>query len=493
MTLQQTPADHPVKTAHSQTTLLEILTVFFRDSRRIGVVFLLCLAVTVVVSFLPSKKYTSDAALLLRLGREYVYTPEVGDPNAATPVAYDRDQILVAEAKILTSREITSAVLDTMGATEIYPKLASLAPDQQKSAALLSLERSLDAELLKGSNLMQISFTHTQPETAARVLEQVVDAYLKRRSVIFASAAYGTAEADFVARAMQLNSAEAKLAKLKSERGIRAFGEEQTLLLAQRNALEIRQADTVFALAQAKGRASALSSSMNTVSSDVTLSSETQRSDAVENARKLLLDLTLKERDLSAKFLDGNLGLQDVRADIARTREFIADLEANPIRTVRTGRSPTRDLVESDLLRTVADRQQAQAGERVLSAQRAAVERRLTAFAATERELASMEREVRFAEVNYDAAAKRLRDEQATEDLDRKRRSNVSIVQAPVVPLQGKSLQPVILLVGGFLSLCAALLAAFVTALMRDTFLTPDQAERHLGLPMLAAIPEAKA
>lgn len=493
MTLQQTPADHPVKTVHSQTTLLEILTVFFRDSRRIGVVFLLCLAVTVVVSFLPSKKYTSDAALLLRLGREYVYTPEVGDPNAATPVAYDRDQILVAEAKILTSREITSAVLDTMGATEIYPKLASLAPDQQKSAALLSLERSLDAELLKGSNLMQISFTHTQPETAARVLEQVVDAYLKRRSVIFASAAYGTAEADFVARAMQLNSAEAKLAKLKSERGIRAFGEEQTLLLAQRNALEIRQADTVFALAQAKGRASALSSSMNTVSSDVTLSSETQRSDAVENARKLLLDLTLKERDLSAKFLDGNLGLQDVRADIARTREFIADLEANPIRTVRTGRSPTRDLVESDLLRTVADRQQAQAGERVLSAQRAAVERRLRAFAATERELASMEREVRFAEVNYDAAAKRLRDEQATEDLDRKRRSNVSIVQAPVVPLQGKSLQPVILLVGGFLSLCAALLAAFVTALMRDTFLTPDQAERHLGLPMLAAIPEAKA
>lgn len=495
MTLPQapTPVDPMGHTLNSKTTLLEILTAFFRDSRRIALVLFLCLTVTTIVSFLPSKKYTSDAALLLRLGREYVYTPEVGDPNAATPVAYDREQILVAEAKILTSREITSTVLDALGATEIYPGLASLPLEKQKNVALQSLERSLDAELLKGSNLMQVSFTHTQPDMAARVLEQVVDAYLKRRSVIFASAAYGTAEADFVARAMQLNSAETKLAKLKSERGIRAFGEEQTLLLAQRNALEIRQADTVFALAQAKGRASALAGSMDAVKGDVTLSSETQRSDAVENARKLLLDLSLKERDLGAKFLDGNLGLQDVRADIARTREFIADLDANPPRTVRTGRSPARDLVESDLIRTVADRQQAQAGERVLSVQRAAVERRLTAFAATERELASMEREVRFAEVNYDSAAKRLRDEQAMEDLDRKHRSNVSIVQAPVVPLQGKSLQPIILLVGGFLSLCAALFTAFVSALMRDTFLTPNQAERHLGLPMLTSIPEARA
>ena len=224
-------------------------------------------------------------------------------------------------------------------------------------------------------------------------------------------------------------------------------------------------------------------------SGEVTLFSETQRSDAIENARKLLLDLTLKERDLSSKYVDDNLAVQDVRADIRRTTDFIAELEARPTRTVRSGRSPARDVAESELLRTEADMQQARSATSTLAIQRAAIDKRLAVFAAAEVELPALERERKFAEVNYEAAAKRLRDEQALEDLDRQRRTNVSVVQAPAVPLQGKSMQPIILLVGAFLSLCAALLTAFLSALLRDTFLTPSQLERRLGLPVLAAVP----
>lgn len=475
--------------AEGSAALLEMLSIFFRDSRRIGAVFLLCMLLTLVVSLLPQKKYTSDAALLLRLGREYVYTPEIGEASSGSPVAYDREQTMLAETKILTSREIKLAVLDKMGVAQIYPQLTSGNADAQRNAALLNFEKALDAELLKGSNLMQVSFTHSDPVIAAKVLSEVIDAYLQRRSVIFASSAYGTAEADFVLRTIQLNVAEAKLAALKNERRIRAFGEEQSLLLAQRNTLELRQADADLLLAQAGGRTSSLSRSLNALSGDVTLFSETQRSEALESARKLLLDLTLKERDLSAKYVDSNLSVQDARADIKRTSDFIAELEAHPTRTVRSGRSPARDVAESELLRTMADTQQARAGTSTLAAQRAAIDKRLAVFAAAEVELPALERERKFAEVNYEAAAKRLRDEQALEDLDRQRRSNVSIVQAPAVPLQGKSVRSLVLLVGTFLSLCAALLTAFLSALLRDTFLTPSQVERRLGLPILAAVP----
>jgi uncharacterized protein involved in exopolysaccharide biosynthesis len=141
----------------------------------------------------------------------------------------------------------------------------------------------------------------------------------------------------------------------------------------------------------------------------------------------------------------------------------------------------------------MADKQQARAASLAVTSQRAAIEERLAIFAAADNELPGLERERRFAEVNYDAAAKRLRDEQALEDLDRKRLTNVSIVQAPVRPLQAKSLQPVILIVGTFLSVCAALLTAFLSALFRDTFLTPAQVERRLGLPLLAAVPKGVA
>ena len=159
------------------------------------------------------------------------------------------------------------------------------------------------------------------------------------------------------------------------------------------------------------------------------------------------------------------------------------------MRLVRSGRSPARDVVESDLLRTLADQQQAGASTQSLSAERAAVDRRLADLAASAAELKTLERERRLAEENFDAAAKGLRDEMAMAELDRERRSNVSIVQAPRVPLAAKSLVPVILLVGVFLSLCAALLTAFFLALWRDTFLTPEQVEETLGVPILATVP----
>jgi uncharacterized protein involved in exopolysaccharide biosynthesis len=471
------------------TSLLEVLTFVFRDGRRIFLVLLSGLILTVVASLLSPKKYTSEADLLLRLGREYVYTPEVGDPNTSTPITYDREQTLLAESKILTSRDLKMAVLDGMGVAKVYPFLAGMTAEKQRTAALQLFETALDAELLKGSNLMQVSFSHADPKMAAEVLGRVIDAYLQRRSAIFASAAYDAAEADFVARTIQLNAAESNLATVKDARSIRVFAEEQSLLLSQRNALEQRQAESAQVLAQASARAASLRSSLKGVSADVTLSSENQRSEAVESARKLLLDLKLKDRDLSSKFFDNSPAVVDVRADIERTNAYIKELESKSVNLVRKGRSPTRDVVESELLRTMADAQQARAGSAALVTQHAAIDKRLATFAQTERELPALERERRFAEVNYDAAAKRLRYEQSLEDLDKKRRSNISIVQAPAVPLTGKSLRAIILVTGTFLSICAALLTAFLSAVLRDTFLTPEQVERKLGLPQLASLP----
>ncbi|MBL8330139.1 MAG: hypothetical protein JNJ71_14950 [Rubrivivax sp.] len=472
------------------TPLRELLTHAFRDRRRIALTFAAGMLLTVLASMVPSTKYTSEAALLLRLGREYIYTPEVGDAQTGAPMAYDREQTLMAEARILSSRDLKEKVIDKLGLGRIYPNLADGDAAPRREAAVLAFERALQADLLKGSNLMQVSFTHPNPQIAAQVLSELIDAYLAKRSVIFASAGHGTAEADFIKRTIQLNAAEERIATLKRERGIRAFGEEQTLLLAQRNALEQKQSDTTLALSQSSSRAQALRAAVASASGDVTLSSETQRSEAMDSGRRTLLDLRLKERDLSSRFAETHPSVVDVRADIARTEDFLRELESRPVRTQKTGRNPTRDVAESELLRSQAEQKQAAAGAAVLSRQREQLDQRLATFADSERELQALERERRLAESNYEAAAKRWRDELALEELDRKRRSNVSIVQPPLVPLKGTSIAPLILVVGTVLSLGAAALVAFLSALWRDTFLSPEQVERELGIPVLASVPE---
>ncbi len=476
-----------------RTTLRDLLTIAFHDRKRIGVALLAGLLLTLIVVAAMPKKYTADASLLLRLGREYLYTPETGDPSTAQPLPYDREQTLVAEAKILTSLDVMQSVVTKMGVANIYPGITTnrTATPLEQSQAVMALERAIDADLLKGSNLLQVSFSHEDAATSAAVLDQIIESYLAKRTQVFSSTSNGQAEAELGARRIQLNTAEARLAGFKQERGIRSFAEEQSLLLSQRSEIERRQSDIHLALAQADGRKAALASQLGQIPAEVKLSSETSRGEAAESARKLLLELKLKEREASTKFFDSEAQVQDAHADISRVNEHLSMLEAQPPQAVRTGRSPVRDGAESDLVKSSADLSQSQSGLAALAAQRAATDKRLVLLSQSESELRTLERERRLAEVQYDAAAKRLRDERVLTDLDSQRKSNVSVVQRPSVPTQAQSKRGLTLVLGVILSIGAALFTAFLSALWRDTFLTPADVQRELGLPLLGAIPAA--
>ena len=55
------------------SSLRDSLTMFFYDRRRILAVLFVGLLLTAGASFMAPKKYSAEADLLLRLGREYIY------------------------------------------------------------------------------------------------------------------------------------------------------------------------------------------------------------------------------------------------------------------------------------------------------------------------------------------------------------------------------------------------------------------------------------
>ncbi len=442
----------------------------WQDRYRVGVVLCGGLLITLVLAMSASKRYTAEASLLLRLGREYMYTPEVGDANGRTPLAYDREQTIQSETRILLSRDVLEAAVARLGAARIYPALAGGAEsqDNQSNQAVLLLEKSLDAELLKGTNLMQIQLKHADPQIAASTLSALIEAYLKKRQTVFASADGKLIEEDHKASEARLHAVEAKIAEFKHLHGLVAFSEEQSLLLAQRSALALKRSDVVLSQAQSGGRVAALRGRLGVVPAQVTLSSETQRSDAAESALKLLMDLKLKERDVSAKFADSEPLVQDVRRDIELTSDHIKTLRNDPPRSVKVGRSVVRDAAETDLEHALADQGQAVAGAQTLTASLNSVNKRLRELTDIEGQWLQLQRQQKLAESDFETAARRLRDDRITSQLDRQRQSNVSVVQAPKVPLEGKSARGAIFGVGGALSLAAALLTTFMSAWSRQ-------------------------
>jgi uncharacterized protein involved in exopolysaccharide biosynthesis len=453
----------------------EIRAEFWLDRYRIGGVLAAGLLLTAVAAALATKRYTAEASLLLRLGREYMYTPEVGDAAGRTPLAYDREQTIQSETRILLSRDVLESAVNKVGAATLFPGLVNKPGPGQRDQAVLQLERALDAELLKGTNLMQVQLKLADPQVAALALSAVIDAYLHKRQSVFSGATGKGAEAEYRAQETRLQGLETRMAEFKQTHGFIALSEEQSLLLAQRNALEAKEAELVLSQAQTAGRAASIKGRLGQVPAEVTLSSETLRSEATESALKLLMDLKLKERDASSKYADTEPVVQDIRQDINLTLSQLKALKADPPRTQKVGRSPVRDATETDLEHTLADQSQAKAGRATLSAHLSSTDKRLQKLAGVELQWRALEREHRLAEADYEAAAKRLRDERVMADLDRQRQSNVSVVQAPKPPLEGRSARAAIVGVGTALSLAAALLTAFVSSLWRQQAKAPKQ------------------
>ena len=119
--MDQTRFERAAWAPDNRVSLRDVLTVAFHDRKRIGAALLLGMLLTALAVVLVPKKYTAEASLLLRLGREYLYTPEVGDPNTAQPVSYDREQTMLAEAKILTSTDVIDGVVKNLSLPRSTP------------------------------------------------------------------------------------------------------------------------------------------------------------------------------------------------------------------------------------------------------------------------------------------------------------------------------------------------------------------------------------
>lgn len=217
--------------------------------------------------------------------------------------------------------------------------------------------------------------------------------------------------------------------------------------------------------------------------------SETTRDDTLDTARGALLDLRLKEGEATAKFTDRNPVVVDIRNQIRRAEQLVRDIEAQKKDIVRMGRNPVRDTVETDLIRFQGQQQSAQASKVVLTKQLESINDQLSALSRQQPKLDELMRERQIADNTYQGYVKKLEESKILAELARNANTNVSIVQKALPPVEKKNLQIVILAIGFVLSACIALLVAFLSELLRGTYVSPEKLQRSLGLPVLASIP----
>lgn len=465
----------------------EYLTIFFRYFYRMAAIFLGTVLTVIVAVLLIPPTFEAKSTLMVKLGREYLN--QTGLADRGTMLSLAQEKLLSSEIQILTSPGLLEKTLSAMTVKAVYPDLAESPSGMTalQAAVLKAREKLSVSEVLK-SNVLSVTFEHEDPKVAARFVNTLVDFYKEKHLEVFSdprSTFFVSKLSDFEKK---LKSAETQMEGYKQKNQVFAPEEQRTLLFRQRFELETSLMNARNQIEELDRKIAYLGRQKETRSKDGSSYTITERDSIITNAQTKLLDLQLREQNLLKQYNEGSRLVRDVREEIKLVHAFLKKQEAEISSKTRTG-NPVYMEVEKELIRTRSERGAQAARAAALKEQLAGVEKQIQSFDGLEKEFMTLKRDKEYSETFYRVYQERLEEARISDEMNRQKMANISVIQPAVPPVEkSKPQRTLIVLMGAFLAAVASLGYALASNAFSHRFTSPENAERRLGLPVLATI-----
>ena len=477
-------------------SLPDVLFVLFRHKWKI----LLSTTVGVIVASgvyaLYSPLYESQAKLLVR----YVLDRSAVDPldSRAAAGGPSSESLINSEVEILTSRDLAVQVAETIGAERFLPRNTGGAVSPAAVAGRIRL--GLTATVLKGTNIIVVTYQNHDPELATRVLNELVTRYFTKHLEIHRSA-----EAfEFVSRQtdqvqVRLNQTEEELKRLKTASRIISLSGSATALNAElarcqaaMHTAETERAEQRARLAELEKWLAGTTSAADATHAKAPPQASNEDLRRYQSLVTAVARLRQTDIDLLAKYTPENLLVKLNQAQIETLEHQRQALEkafpglaATASATAASARGTQLDL-PSERARLVA----IEAGIGALKVQMNDIQKLAAEFSAVEPQITELERRKELEETNYKYFAASLEKARVDEALDPSKMPNISVVQRPSTAFRTTDALTKILLgvVGGGVALGIGL--AFLIEMIFDrTVKRPLELATRLQVPLLASIP----
>jgi uncharacterized protein involved in exopolysaccharide biosynthesis len=479
----------------------------FKHKIQIVLFFFATVSAAMIATFLMDPTYEAASRVLVKIGRENLYVPTAaasGNPNSV--ISMNQEAQLNSEIEILTSRALAEEVVNELGPTAIYRELdkksflagifpAVGAPMSKNDAAVLKLQKDLTAEVIRKSNVIQIYYTNKDRDMAALVVNSLVNLYLDRHLDVYKSPQSYTFF-DEQSRLLygKLTMAEDALKTFKEKNNISSLQEQRTLLLQEDSALRTSLNQTESAITEAQNRLKQLHDQIASVPKTIPQGGEANHNPyLISNLQEKLVELELREKDLTLKYTDQSRLVQNVREEISLVRQRLDQLEAKRYEKSNSGVNTTYQRIEEDVFRNEAELKALLAKQTIIGEQRAQCQTRLENLNRFELQLEQLNREVDVNGQNYRLYLTKFEESRISSAMDSQKIANVSLIEPALPPLKPK--RPIVALnlaLGVLLGAFGALGLAFSREYLDDSLERPEQAERVLALPVLASVPQLK-
>lgn len=491
-----------------RSSLRDFLHVLFKHKVKIILFFIATVCTVTIGTFMMKPTYEATSRILVKMGRENLYVPTVPNSNNNPVISTDNEQQINSEIEILNSTSLAKAVVKALGPATIYrglkvqtrAGLASLIPHERPhltaaDMAVLRLEKGLTVDAVKKSNVIQVSYKNHDPNMAARVTNTLVNLYLEQHLHAYKSPeSYSFFERQSRLLKGKLAASEEVLQQFRTENNLSSYQEELKILLEEQGTLRDSLNQTLSQRAETESRIAELRLQMAHTPKTIPLGEELDQNAYVVSALQTkLVELQLKEKQLSAKYTDRNRLVRDVKDEIAMVRRQLQKQEKKQYGKSNSGVNTIYQTLQGDLFQSEANLTAIMAKEKTQRAQLAGYRERLDRINGIKVQLNQLQQQVDVDRQNYRLYLTRFEESRITNAMDKDKITNVSIIESATPPL--KPVSPKVLLnlaLGVFLGAFGALGLAFFTEYLDDSIEKPEQAETALGIPVLTSVPELK-
>jgi len=506
-----------------QYTVKEFFAVVFKHYKKAILLFITIFLAVIATTFTAPEVYQTEAKLFIRIGNQTLNEESISGNRVQ--ISQTMDNQLNSEIQILQSRELAESIYDALGkqafqdygnkynpgsrplidtlrqnfnAILSFPKTAignllsgPAPPDEnlleriEADAAIHKIQDQLSAELVMDSNIIILRYEDTSPERARDVLKQLIDIYMAKRIELNNSpGAFEFFRTQSDAFQQQLETTEAQYKEAKNEIGIGSLEEHRTLLSTQIGGLQQKMEEAESNIASSMARIVSLKARLANLPENTVVSETT---DSAPEGEDQLYDLKMKEQELLSTFTKDSIPVIEIRRQIQEVETLMRQSKRGI--EVTKGVNPMHQQLKISLMLEYGTLDALRAQQQALAQQRTAADAKLQKLNIAEVKLSKMNREKTILEENYRKYASNLEQVRIDKARETEKLSNISIAQAPVVPIEPiRPRKTLNLALGLFLALFGGLGLAFFMEYLDDKLRKPEDVENMLELPLLGSI-----
>lgn len=469
----------------------DILHVVFKRIRLIILLFIMVALPGIIVTTLQRPVYVASAKVMISSQR----TDPTLQPTEETRLEQIRlnESLVNSEVHVVNSRELLEQViLDLARADD-----GSIRPTSDKTTfggQVLNLSRKLSVIPIKASNVIRIDYKHADERGAARVVNRVVDEYLRYHAEVHSVKGlprFYDEQRRKLAR--ELNAAEEVLLRYTVDTGLVAPVEEILVTVRQTAEVGSMMREVNMSIAGIEEKVRTVRDQIAQQPELVKQSQSLEVNPVITQLSSHVLDREVDRVSLLRRYTEEDRLVRDNAEEIAHLETKLDD-ERRERPTVVSHELIRTNPIRQELLRELLDREsrlrELRARQVTLQEENDRINRRLASLRQGGFDFQRLEQDVKQRREMYELYVKREQEARISQAMDERRLVNVDVVQRPALPLPRADSQGVTRM----LSLIAGLLVGIAGAFGREYITRSLRSEydvtRHLGLPLLASIGE---